>query len=117
MKQLRRLFTALGIFIGIWVLVSFTGTMVDTANVSFWSSSLMWSLLSSLVVMPALVVVTHASKEASRKSARTRARRAEREQEPFIQEGSDQTRTLWPEPEQEAKPSPEERSSERGVRT
>jgi hypothetical protein len=112
MKQVRRLIIALSAFIGIWVLVSFTGAMVDSANASFWSSSLMWSLLSSLIVMPALVMVNHASTQASRKTAQEQTQTPEREQEPFIQEDADETQTLWPEPEQEASWPSEEQSSE-----
>lgn len=112
MKQVRRLIIALSAFIGIWVLVSFTGAMVDSANASFWSSSLMWSLLSSLIVMPALVMVNHASTKASRKTAKKQAQTPKRDQEPFIEEESDETQTLWPEPEQEAEWPSEAQSSE-----
>ena len=97
MKNVRRLILALSGVIGVWVLVSFGGAMFDSANAAFWSSSLMWSLLSSLIVMPALVMVNHASTQSAKKAARQQA-----EQEPFIQEESDEAHTLWPEPEQEA---------------
>jgi hypothetical protein len=114
MKQVRRLIIALSAFIGIWVLVSFTGAMVDSANAGFWSDSLMWSLLSSLIVMPALVMVNHASTQASRKTAQQQAQtpEPEPEQEPFVQEDSDETHTLWPEPEQEAEWPSEEQTPE-----
>lgn len=114
MKQVRRLIIALSAFIGIWVLASFTGAMVDSANASFWSSSLMWSLLSALIVMPALVMVNHASTSSSRQTAQKQP--PEHEQEPFIQDGSDETRTLWPEPEQETQHPSERSSSEQRVR-
>jgi len=76
--------------------------MVDSANAAFWSSSLMWALLSFLVVMPALVMVNHASSRATRQTASTRQSPspAEREQKSFVDEGSDEVRTLWPEPNQ-----------------
>lgn len=101
MKQVRRLILALSGVIGVWVLVSFGGAMFDSGNAAFWSSSLMWALLSSLIVMPALVMVNHASSQAEKKAARQQAT-SETEQEPFIQEESDEARTLWPEPEQSA---------------
>lgn len=123
MKQVRRLIIALSAFIGVWVLVSFTGAMVDSANAAFWSSSLMWSLLSSLIVMPALVMVNHASTQASRKTAQKQSRTPtpetptpEEDQEPFIQEDSDETQTLWPEPEQKAEWPSQETNSEQRVR-
>lgn len=103
MKQVRRLILALSAFIGVWVLVSFGGAMFDSANAAFWSSSLMWALLSSLIVMPALVMVNHASTQSAKKAAQQQA-----EQEPFIQEESDEAHTLWPEPEQEAEWPPQE---------
>ncbi len=112
MKQVRRLIIALSTFIGVWVLISFAGAMLDSANASFWSSSLMWSLLSSLIVMPALVMANHASTQASRKTARKQSQTPKPEQESFIQEESDETRTLWPEPEQEAEWPSEETTRE-----
>jgi len=98
MKHVRRLILALSSFIGVWVLASFGGAMFDAANAAFWTSSLMWALLSCLIVMPALVMVSLASTEASKK--RTQQAPSSEEQEPFIQEDSDEARTLWPEPEQ-----------------
>ena len=44
----------------IWVLSSFAGLMINPSNAEIWTTSLMWSLLSSLIVMPILVVVHHA---------------------------------------------------------
>jgi hypothetical protein len=115
MKQVRRLILALSAFIGVWVLVSFGGAMFDSANAAFWSSSLMWALLSSLIVMPALVMVNHASTQSAKKKARQQRKTSE--QEPFIQEESDEAQTLWPEPEQEAEwPSQETTQEQDRVR-
>lgn len=96
--------------------------MFDPANAAFWSGSLMWALLSCLIVMPALVMVNHASNQASRKAAQhsgsgqrpsqvpdeSGSPQAVRNQEPFIQEESNETRTLWPEPEQASDWPPKE---------
>lgn len=103
MKKVRRLILVLSAFIGVWVLVSFGGAMIDSANAGFWSSSLMWSLLSSLIIMPALVVANHASTKAEQKKAakQTKASSQQEEEDPFI-EDSEEPHTLWPEPEQEA---------------
>jgi hypothetical protein len=119
MKQVRRLILALSTFIGAWVLVSFGGAMFDSANAAFWSSSLMWALLSSLIVMPALVMANHATTQASRKKKKARQQPTpETEQEPFIQEESDEARTLWPEPEQNTEwPAQETTSEQERVRT
>lgn len=110
MKNVRRLILALSSFIGVWVLVSFGGAMFDSANAAFWSSSLIWSLLSCLIVMPALVMVSHATKQSERKEAQE----APSEQEPFIQEDSDEARTLWPEPEHRSEwPTQQQKERER----
>jgi len=101
MKNIRRLILALSSFIGIWVLVSFAGAMFDSGNAALWSSSLMWALLSSLIVMPALVMVNHASTQASKEAAAQQQAAQTAEPEPFIEEDADETRTLWPDPEQE----------------
>lgn len=107
MKKVRRLILVLSAFIGVWVLVSFGGAMIDSANAGFWSSSLMWSLLSSLIIMPALVVANHASTKAEQKKTakQTKTSAQKRDEEPFIEEHSEEPHephTLWPEPEQEA---------------
>lgn len=77
--------------------------MVDSANAAFWSSSLMWALLSFLVVMPALVLVHHASTQTSQpsQSAPQQPTASETGQTPFVEEESDEVRTLWPEPDQD----------------
>ncbi len=48
--------------VGLWVLVSFAGTMLDPARAPLWTRSLMWSLLASLLVSPALLVAGPASR-------------------------------------------------------
>lgn len=96
MQNVRRAILALSSLIGVWLFVSFGGAMFDTANATLWTNSLMWALLSCLIVLPALLMVSLASDEASKRTTQ----QAPDEQEPFIQEDSDEARTLWPEPEQ-----------------
>jgi len=60
MLQARRLIFALSVGISIWVLGSFAGTMVDPAHSGFWTASLMWALLTSLLLSPALLVAADA---------------------------------------------------------
>lgn len=102
MENVRRVILYLSSIIGIWVFVSFGGAMFDSGNAAFWSSSLMWSLLSFLVVMPALALVTHAS--TTQKQAQQRAAAAQREpqaaEKDFVDD-EETVRTLWPEPNQE----------------
>jgi hypothetical protein len=109
MLYARRLIFALSTALGVWVLVSFAGTMVGPAHSAFWTSSLMWSLLTSLLLSPALLVVAHYVSQASRSDWARRA--ARREAGPHGQEPSrsgndleDEERSgtesphIWPEP-------------------
>ena len=77
MLYARRLIFALSTALGVWVLASFAGTMLDTAHSAFWTSSLMWSLLTSLLFSPALLVVAHYVSQASRSDRDRRAARWE----------------------------------------
>lgn len=58
MKVLRRLLTALSCAIGLWAAASVAGVLFDPLRISFWIASLMWALLASLMMAPALVVMT-----------------------------------------------------------
>ncbi|PQJ34367.1 hypothetical protein BSZ35_06915 [Salinibacter sp. 10B] len=103
MEDVRRVILYLSGVIGVWVLVSFGGTMFDTANASLWVNSLMWSLLSSLIVLPALLLVTHAAtKQRSQSASPSKESPSQEEPEPFVKHSSDEIRTLWPEPEQKS---------------
>jgi len=100
MKSARRLIQYLASAVGLWLLVSFAGAMVDSANAALWSNSLMWALLSCLVLAPALLMVndifkrsrSHREQEPASSSADAEA------QKPFVETESDEMRTLWPEP-------------------
>ena len=100
MKSARRLIKYLASAVGLWLLVSFAGAMVDSANAALWSNSLMWALLSCLVLAPALLMVndiftqSHPSQESARKASSPDAEA----QTPFVETESDEMRTLWPEP-------------------
>lgn len=103
MENVRRAILYLSIAIGVWVLVSFGGTMFDTANAGVWVKSLMWSLLSALFVMPALLMVSDVSRsKASKRTTQTQEPEPspEEEQKPFVDKSTKEVKTLWPEPEQ-----------------
>jgi len=104
MKNVRRLIQYLASAVGLWLLVSFAGAMVDSANAALWSNSLMWALLSCLVIAPALLVVndifTRTRHERETEAARSSAN-PDAAQKPFVDEASDEMQTLWPEPETE----------------
>lgn len=88
--------------------------MVDNANAAFWSSSLMWALLSFLVVMPALLLVHHASTQTSPRSRSASQQRPTPDagQAPFVEDEPNEVRTLWPEPEQDQEWPPQDTEPE-----
>jgi len=57
MQAARRLIAAFSCVIAVWVFTSVAGALLDPAHAMFWSTSLMWSLLSTLLVAPALVIM------------------------------------------------------------
>jgi hypothetical protein len=108
MKSVRRLVLYVASAVGVWILVSFAGAMVDSANAAFWSDSLMWALLSSLVVAPALLLVCDPFSDSqerassqSRTTSQSQPTSADEDQAPLVEEEAGEMRTLWPEPETE----------------
>ena len=115
MSPVRRLIVALSSGIGFWVLASFAGTMLDPAHAEPWTTSLMWSLLASALVSPALLMAYHHT---------TRERTAvphgadAGDATPFVETtpsvgatpGAENQTTLWPEPQ--ARPDASDRSEE-----
>jgi len=71
MQTVRRLIIVFSCLICLWVFVSVGGLFLDPGRVEFWSSSLMWSLLSSLLVAPALVMAFTGSGGNTHRSAST----------------------------------------------
>jgi len=49
---MKRFLTTLATALGLWILASFTGVLVDGARPEFWTTSLMWSLLAGIVIAP-----------------------------------------------------------------
>lgn len=49
---MKRILTTLATALGLWMLVSFTGVIADGARPEFWTTSLMWSILASIVIAP-----------------------------------------------------------------
>jgi hypothetical protein len=107
MKSVRRLVFYIASTIGVWLLVSFAGAMVDSANATFWSTSLMWALLSSLIVAPVLLMVHNAASGSQGPPSSRSEPSADEDQTSFVEEEErEEMRTLWPEPETE--PNPED---------
>jgi hypothetical protein len=128
MPYARRLIFVLSTALGGWVLASFAGAMLDPTRSAFWTSSLMWSLLTSLLLSPALLVVAHyvrqtAASDRNRRAARGRAESRKGDagrvlRGPGATEAggaetagaTDEPPRIWPEPQDEKqnRPSPEE---------
>jgi len=96
MQAARRLIVAFSCVIAVWVLTSVVGALLDPAHAAFWSTSLMWSFLSTLLVAPALVIMFDGTSQRRRRpqpsvpeasSRRTDARPSRPEAtQPFIEE-------------------------------
>jgi len=95
MQNVQKIILYLASAIGVWLLVSFGGAMFDSVNAAFWSSSLMWSLLSFLIVMPALALMSDFSADASS----SKATAPDEEAPSFVEEDTERAHTLWPEAE------------------
>jgi hypothetical protein len=104
MSPVRRLIVALSFGLGFWVLASFAGTMLDPAHAEPWTTSLMWSLLVSALVSPALLMAYHHTGRPQ--GAVSRGGHAA-DATPFVEEtpsieataGAENQTTLWPEPQ------------------
>lgn len=96
MKRTLKIATAV---IAGWVLISFAGTMLDFSRAEFWTQSLMWSLLATLLVVPMLVLLTQQASAPVAEETRTAQTLDTRQPQPesFAGEEADRMRTLWPE--------------------
>jgi type VI protein secretion system component VasK len=112
MKIIRKLIPLLAGLVGIWVIGSFVGVMLNLSNADFWTRSLMWSLLASLLVMPGLVVLHHATQgrqksvsdgEASSDEQSSSTHPSVQKQPPFVPEEEEED-VLWPETEKSRSP-------------
>lgn len=54
---MKRLFQILAVLVGAWVLGSFVGVMFDPARANLWTQSLMWAMLSSVILAPVFIFV------------------------------------------------------------
>jgi hypothetical protein len=98
MQTARRLIVALSCAIVLWVFTSVAGALLDPAHAAFWSSSLMWSFLSTLLVAPALVMIFDTSLD---RKAETPRRTAAAQETTPVAEGRSAPRreTSWPTPD------------------
>ena len=105
MQNVQKIILYLASAIGVWLLASFAGAMFDSVNAAFWSNSLMWAILSFLIVMPALALMndfsfrTQQANNASRQS-KASTKVMDEDTTSFIDEDAEPSDTLWPEPEQ-----------------
>jgi len=94
----RRLIGFISAAVGLWMLVSFAAVMLGAPHAVFWTSSLMWALLASMLLFPALLMAWLGSHADSGSSGSPPVRDVppERRPEPFADDAS----SLWPEPQE-----------------
>jgi len=106
MIHARRLISSIGAAVVFWLTTSFAAVMLGAPHAGFWTSSLMWALLASLLLFPALLMAWIGFNTGPSSPPPDAARPAPDDHpEPF---GEDPPR-LWPTPQRDA---PEERSQE-----
>jgi len=96
---MKRILTITLAAIGAWVLVSFAGTMLDTVRADFWTQSLMWSLLTTLVLGPLMILATTRvdTPEVDTPETDVSEPVSASDQPPaFVEDDADSVRTLWP---------------------
>lgn len=98
MKPVRKIIIGLSFLMGAWVIASFGGVMINAGDPGFWTTSLMWSLLASVIIMPGLVVAHHASKAAERRAAEKRMQQATPpiEEQPAFVDEREREKAGWP---------------------
>jgi len=94
---MKRLLTFALAAIGVWVLTSFGGAMIDTVRAEFWTQSLMWSLVTMLVLAPLLIMLS--SRAGPEPSPGDHTRESQPDAAPaFVSEDAEQqVGRLWPE--------------------
>lgn len=65
---MKRLFKLLAVLVGLWVLGSFLGVMFDPAHANVWTQSLMWAMLSSVILAPVFIFVGTSPSDTSSES-------------------------------------------------
>jgi len=103
---MKRILTIALAVIGAWVLVSFGGAMLDTVRADFWTQSLMWSLVTTLVLGPLVIMLSANVEEEAPVTQPSPSATPEgpSEQEPaFVSDEANRRHTLWPEDAEEKK--------------
>lgn len=62
---MKRLFQSIAILVGAWLLGSFLGVMFDPGHKNLWTQSLMWALLSCVVLAPVFLFISTAETSSS----------------------------------------------------
>jgi len=96
MISARRLIGFIGAAVGLWMLASFGAVMFGAPTAEFWTSSLMWALLASMLLFPALLMAWLGSSTGLSRPAAPHRTEEERSRTPFAEDPS----PLWPEPEE-----------------
>jgi len=94
----RRLIGFISAAVGLWMLISFAAVMLGAPHAAFWTSSLMWALLASMLLFPALLMAWLGSDTIPESSGSPRVQDGPRDHrpEPFADDPS----SLWPAPQE-----------------
>lgn len=104
---MKRLFRSLAVLVGIWLLGSFLGVMFDPARANMWTQSLMWALLSCVILAPVFLFVGTASESSSFSSSAT-DQPFEVDQEMGVAEDGNHEEEEWPYTSEQDKANPGE---------
>jgi len=96
MIHARRLIGFICAAVGLWMLISFAAVMMGPPHAAFWTSSLMWALLASMLLFPALLMAWLGVDVPNSTSKSPREAEAGPPPEPF----ADAPSSLWPEPQE-----------------
>jgi len=96
MTHARRLIGFISAAVGLWMLISFAAVMLGAPHAAFWTSSLMWALLASMLLFPALLMAWLGYDAPRSPPGSPREAEPSPRPTPFAEEPS----SLWPEPEE-----------------
>lgn len=93
---MKRLFQTIAVIVGIWLLSSFLGVMFDPARANLWTQSLMWALLSCVVLAPVILFVGTSNESGGTYSSENKSQSMEIEDDVDVGEEEIKEKGEWP---------------------
>jgi hypothetical protein len=95
---MKRAFFGIAILVGVWLLGSFLGTMLDPARAELWTTSLMWAMLSCVVLAPIFLFFSTSDSQAPSSPPSGQDQRFEVEDSVDVpdEETEDEAQEEWP---------------------